>query len=141
MNNLEIQLIKKLTDSGIHLAVSRQKADFSGYDIVVGNKKIDLKAQTTNGRYDTVLLSLRHRNKKGVWILPGYLRRDDVYTWCYDSGDNCIWELSPEKLHYIETYTVRFFIKPAKTDYLGNEHFLAVIPKEECTRIDIMGEQ
>ena len=140
MNNLEKQLIDKLRKSDIHLTVSRLAEDLSGYDITIGDKKIDLKAQTTNSRYDTILLSLRHRNKNGEWILPGYLRRDDVYTWCYDDGDNCIWELSPEKLHSIETYSVRFFTKSAKTDYLGREHFLAVVPKDECNKIELKEE-
>ena len=58
----------------------------------------------------------------------------------YDSGDNCIWELSPEKLHSIETYSARFFTKSAKTDYLGREHFLAVIPKNERNKIELKEE-
>ena len=102
MNNLEKQLIEKLKESGIDVIVSSKEEDYSGYDITVGNKKIDLKAQTTNSKYDTILLSLRHRSKNGDWILPGYLRRNDIYVWCYDDGDNCIWEISPEKLHSIE---------------------------------------
>ena len=140
MNNLEKQLIEKLKESGIDVIVSSKEEDYSGYDITVGNKKIDLKAQTTNSKYDTILLSLRHRSKNGDWILPGYLRRNDIYVWCYDDGDNCIWELSPEKLHSIETYSVRFFTKSAKTDYLGREHFLAVIPKNECNKIELKEE-
>ena len=93
MNNLEKQLIEKLKESGIDVIVSSKEEDYSGYDIMVGNKKIDLKAQTTNSKYDTILLSLRHRSKNGDWILPGYLRRNDIYVWCYDDGDNCIWEI------------------------------------------------
>lgn len=57
-----------------------------------------------------------------------------------DDGDNCIWELSPEKLHSIETYSIRFFTESAKTDYLGREHFLAVIPKDECNKIELKEE-
>ena len=82
MNNLEKQLIEKLKESGIDVIVSSKEEDYSGYDITVGNKKIDLKAQTTNSKYDTILLSLRHRSKNGDWILPGYLRRNDIYVWC-----------------------------------------------------------
>lgn len=135
MNNLEKQLIEKLKESGIDVIVSSKEEDYSGYDITVGNKKIDLKAQTTNSKYDTILLSLRHRNKNGDWILPGYLRRNDIYVWCYDDGDNCIWEISPEKLHSIELFSTKFYKKSAETDYFNNEHILAVLPKTECTKI------
>lgn len=94
-----------------------------------------MKAQTTNSKYDTILLSLRHRSKNGDWILPGYLRRNDIYVWCYDDGDNCIWEISPEKLHSIELFSTKFYKKSAETDYFNNEHILAVLPKTECTKI------
>ena len=78
MNNLEKQLIEKLRKSDIHLTVSRMAEDLSGYYITIGDKKIDLKAQTTNSKYDTIILS---RSKNDDLILPGYLRRNDIYVW------------------------------------------------------------
>lgn len=141
MTRLEKQLIDKLRKAGIEFTVSTIEEDYSGYDIVVGDKKVDLKAQTTNSKYDTVLLSLRHKNKVGDWILPGYIRRNDIYVWCYDDGEDCIWEISPERLHTIEPFADKFYMKSAKTDYFGHEQVLAAYPKAECTKISLKGEE
>ena len=125
--------------------------DYEGVDITVSDssgrtKKVDIKVDSTLSTifYPTEgytgLISLMHHKGDGVWKLPKYLQRPDVYVWLIDDEKEIIWEISPTMLKDIGSYIIDIKMKNGETDYLGRTHLLGVIPLRQCRMICNSGE-
>lgn len=123
-------MIEELRKAGHTVVVADKETDYSGIDCFINGQAVDLKAQTTNGDYDTVLLSLRHTDCYGNWILPGYLRSKNIQVWF--NSPEAFYIL--EDPHTVEQIATRFIFKSGDTDMFGNDHMLAVIPKSKLTK-------
>ena len=120
--------------------------DYDGVDIIVSDssgrtKKVDIKVDSTLSTifYPTEgytgLISIMHHKGDGVWALPKYLQRNDVYVWLIDDVKEIIWEISPTMLNNIGSYIIDTKMKNGETDILGRTHFLGVIPLRQCRMI------
>lgn len=144
IQNRGIEIIK---DKGFHVEdFTGTEEDFGGVDIVVSDdsgrkKKVDIKVDSTLSTifYPTEgytgLISLMHHKGDGIWKLPKYLERNDVYVWLIDDVNELIWEISPTMLKDIGGYIIDTKMKNGETDYFGRTHLLGVIPLRQCRMI------
>lgn len=144
IQNRGIEIIK---DKGFHVQdFTGTEEDFDGVDIIVSDdsgrsKKIDIKVDSTLSEifYPTEgytgLISLMHHKGDGIWKLPKYLERNDVYVWLIDDVNEFIWEISPTILKDIGSYIIDTKMKNGETDYFGRTHLLGVIPLRQCRMI------
>ena len=144
IQNRGIEIIK---DKGFHVQdFTGTEEDFGGVDIIVSDdsgrsKKVDIKVDSTLSTifYPTEgytgLISLMHHKGDGVWKLPKYLERNDVYVWLIDDVNELIWEISPTMLKDIGSYIIDTKMKNGETDYFGRTHLLGVIPLRQCRMI------
>ena len=144
LQNKGIEIIK---EKGFHVKeLIGTQDDYDGVDLIVsddnGNsKKVDIKVDSTLSQifYPAIgltgLISLMHHNGDGIWKLPRYLMRNDVYVWLIDDVNNLIWEISPKMLRNIGQYLVDTKMKYGKTDFFGRTHLLGVISLYNCRLI------
>ena len=136
--------INIIKDKGFHVDdFTGTEEDFGGVDLVVSDdsgrkKKVDIKVDSTLSTifYPTEgytgLISLMHHKGNGIWKLPKYLERNDVYVWLIDDVNELIWEISPTMLKDIGSYIID---TNGETDYFGRTHLLGVIPLRQCRMI------
>lgn len=139
--------INIIKDKGFHVDdFTGTEEDFGGVDLVVSDdsgrkKKVDIKVDSTLSTifYPTEgytgLISLMHHKGNGIWKLPKYLERNDVYVWLIDDVNELIWEISPTMLKDIGSYIIDTKMKNGETDYFGRTHLLGVIPLRQCRMI------
>ena len=149
IQNRGIEIIK---DKGFHVQdFTGTEEDFGGVDIIVSDdsgrsKKVDIKVDSTLSTIFypkegyTGLISLMHHKGDGVWKLPKYLERNDVYVWLIDDLNELIWEISPTMLKDIGSYIIDTKMKNGETDYFGRTHLLGVIPLNQCRLITCKNE-
>ena len=147
VKNIQNRGIEVVKDKGFHVDdFTGTEEDFCGVDIIVSDddgrsKKVDIKVDSTLSTifYPTEgytgLISLMHHKGDGVWKLPKYLERNDVYVWLIDDVNELIWEISPTMLKDIGSYIIDTKMKNGETDYFGRTHLLGVIPLRQCRMI------
>lgn len=153
-------IVNTIQDRGVEIirkkgflveALVGTQADYDGVDLIVyddnGNsKKVDMKVDSTLSTIFyptdgyTGLISIMHHNGDGVWKLPKYLERNDVYVWLIDDVNELIWEISPKMLSNIGSYIIDTKLKNGETDYFGRTHLLGVIPLNQCRMISNKNE-
>lgn len=147
VNTIQNRGIEIIKNKGFHVEelVGTQE-DYDGVDLMVFDengkgKKVDMKVDSTLSHIFyptdgyTGLISLMHHNGNGVWKLPKYLTRTDVYVWLIDDVNELIWEISPKMLSNIGNYIIDTKMKNGETDYFGRTHMLGVIPLNQCRLI------
>lgn len=147
VQNIQNRGIEIIKDKGFTVTelVGTQE-DYDGVDLIVSDengksKKVDMKVDTTLSTIFypedgyTGLISLMHHKGDGVWKLPKYLERNDVYVWLIDDLNELIWEISPTMLKNIGSYIIDTKMKNGETDYFGRTHLLGVIPLRQCRMI------
>ena len=147
LQNIQNRGIEIIKDKGFHVQdFTGKEEDFGGVDIIVSDdngrsKKVDMKVDSTLSTifYPTEgytgLISLMKHKGDGVWKLPKYLERNDVYVWLIDDVNELIWEISPTMLKEIGRYIIDTKLKNGETDYFGCTHLLGVIPLSQCRMI------
>ena len=147
VQNIQNRGIDIIKEKGFHVQdLTGTEEDFGGVDLIVsdddGRKKlVDMKVDSTLSTifYPTEgytgLISLMNHKGDGVWNLPKYLERNDVYVWLIDDVKEIIWEISPIMLRNIGSYIIDTKMKNGETDYFGRTHLLGVIPLIQCRMI------
>lgn len=130
MKDYELNMLQEIRDAGYNVEQATLEEDYHGIDCYINGQPVDIKAQTTNGNYDTVLISCMHTSN-GKWILPGYLKNSSIQIWLNDT--NCFWVI--EKPDEIPGLADRFLYKSGATDKFGNKHVLAVIRKSVLKQV------
>lgn len=147
VNTIQNKGVEIIKDKGFNVQelVGTQE-DYDGVDLIVSDdngksKKVDMKVDSTLSQIFyptdgyTGLISLMHHNGDGVWKLPKYLSRNDVYVWLIDDVKKLIWEISPKMLSNLGSYIIDTKTKNGETDYFGITHLLGVIPLNQCRLI------
>lgn len=130
MKDYELKMIQEIRAAGYTVEIATLEQDYNGIDCFINGQPVDIKAQTTNPDYDTVLLSILH-SANTHFILPGYLRNSGIQIWMNDQ--DCFWVL--EDASKILELATEFKYKSGATDKFGNEHVLAAIPKSKLKRV------
>lgn len=147
VNTIQNKGVEIIQNKGFHVQeLVGTQDDYDGVDLIVSDdngksKKVDMKVDSTLSTIFyptdgyTGLISLMHHKGNGVWRLPKYLERNDVYVWLIDDINKLIWEISPKMLSSIGNYIIDTKMKNGETDYFGRTHLLGVIPLSQCRLI------
>lgn len=142
-NKAEAKAIEIIQNLGYKVEICDQQSDYDGVDCIIDGKKVDVKGETTLQKYpDTFLLSLKKRKPGKEWKKPKYLERNDVEVWVVDvTGGTDVWIFTPQKLAQLEMLayggSLKTKYKKAENDFFGNEHLVAIVPKERADKLPV----